>query len=1041
MRLRSLGSNGGRALCGWTLLCQLFASHAGFSTQPLLRSSITFLNPPDLLTAGQFLQVHYNCEGIQVVNIEVLASSSTRSLVPIFKKSWVCRPGSAGEERLIRLDLPDRVVYREDYFMRHPINVIDALLRGWISEYPSDTSSADWDSYREAAVRTFHFLRPVPLYSRPQKDHWRTLRWDQELIWRLRKDEIPQCKAEQEVAPLLSFLYACTGESFGVIRSLDPYADHLLERQRQRSVFSPRCTFSTWLYLVDWCPVRFCGVLYHLDHNNEYISPSVLLTDKGYLHVQVNLVSGDAHAFLSPAPVPLHVWCQVQLVLDGHTGNLTVVCGDAVSKMLHRFPEHVLLDDTRGVFILGGSQYVLGMSGFFGPTVYHRDRITPVFKGRPPKLMEDLEFSQWHLTCQSFQKECVARYRRHRSLTAPELTADSCSDVYREYAARYHAVSSGPQCTKSEEPPRPRRAAVARLLRKRGEQKGPASLDTGGLGKSLYTLYMKKVLSPEGLSRIRGSMPMLLQAGCLGYHPALYLASVLHETGFGVRRDQAKALKLKLIAAQKDERLSLMSLGHKHHKGADNYPVDYDLSYAYYSNVARQTMADRVQPDKNQAFVEYIRLTDEDLLKHQTKEDDDLFMWLKFQAKQGVASAQQAVGRMLFWGQQGISSNLEAAVKFYERGALQQKDPVLMYDYGVVLLRGQGVRQNIPKALEFLMKAADLDFVPAINSLGWYYEQYVKDYKKAVEYWERADQLGNPEAPFNLGILHYHGLYPGKAKNNTAAYMYYFKSATRGHIDAAVHLCAFWMYGIPGVVIRQPHDAVVWTKWVSEQNGYLGAVVRRALDAYLEQSWPSALLHYIQAAEAGFEIAQFNAAYVCEQDPVGLVSRHVQTDCAWKYYNLSTHSERPPSYAQIKMGDLFYAPRGRKRRDVAAAVRMYKEAALQEDPQGLYSLGLLVEEGVSLPLSTLHDLGFNSSVSNYTLVIELYRRCRDHEEEDSYVPCSLALLSTHLQYVWTFHGFLLKCSSAAAIVIVSALSLMTILGRLQSGALNLYQSV
>ncbi|KAG8534460.1 hypothetical protein GDO81_019464, partial [Engystomops pustulosus] len=108
----------------------------------------------------------------------------------------------------------------------------------------------------------------------------------------------------------------------------------------------------------------------------------------------------------------------------------------------------------------------------------------------------------------------------------------------------------------------------------------------------------------------------------------------------------------------------------------------------------------------------------------------------------------------------------------------------------------------------------------------------------------------------------------------------------------------------------------------------------------------------------------------------GLVSRFMQIDCMWKYYNLSTHSERPPSYALIKMGDLFYSSHVRRKRNVHAAVEMYTAAALQRDPQGLYNLGILVEEGVSLPRSTLRQLGFNSSmsVSNFTIVMEMYRR-------------------------------------------------------------------
>lgn len=54
-------------------------------------------------------------------------------------------------------------------------------------------------------------------------------------------------------------------------------------------------------------------------------------------------------------------------------------------------------------------------------------------------------------------------------------------------------------------------------------------------------------------------------------------------------------------------------------------------------------------------------------------------------------------------------------------------------------------------------------FVPAINALAWYYEQFKQDYRRAVELWERADLLLCPDAALNLGIVHSQGLYPGKA--------------------------------------------------------------------------------------------------------------------------------------------------------------------------------------------------------------------------------------------------------------------------------------
>lgn len=54
-------------------------------------------------------------------------------------------------------------------------------------------------------------------------------------------------------------------------------------------------------------------------------------------------------------------------------------------------------------------------------------------------------------------------------------------------------------------------------------------------------------------------------------------------------------------------------------------------------------------------------------------------------------------------------------------------------------------------------------FVPAINALAWYHEQFKHDYKQAVELWEQADLLQSPDAAFNLGVVYSQGLYPGKA--------------------------------------------------------------------------------------------------------------------------------------------------------------------------------------------------------------------------------------------------------------------------------------
>ncbi|XP_075705984.1 protein sel-1 homolog 3-like [Rhinoderma darwinii] len=662
--------------CCWM---QMVTSQTGTPS----RSFIDFLNPPEKVSESPVLVVFFHCPRSQVVHVDILASSLTKPLVAIFKKRWTCSPHDTESTRKIQLDFPDQMIYREDYFLRRPIQVTDVLLRAWISDHPTDFDRPDSYSYSKGVAKTSHLIKTLPLYTRPYKEHRRTLRWDQELLWNHIKDKITQCPVEQEVVQLLSFLFASTGESYGVTRALEPHRDRVLETQRQRYSVSPRCTFVFWVYVTMWCPTSFCGVFYHLDIRHDYITPAVLMTDTGHLHVQVELLSREAQAFQNLQPVPLDQWCQVQLTLETSLGNLTVICGGNVNETPYRFSDAVLLSDTTGSFHLGGSKYVPGMSGFYGPSVYYRNRIVPAYRTPPPRLVDSIQLPQWFRKCETFKTECSMRFRHFLSR---QKMAGICSDIYHEYQTRYSPESSGPQCSAWDSPPPPHRVLITRLLR-RVTGAGHVTFNRELFGQALSKIYKKRILAADGFSRMRRSVALVLQAGCLGYLPALYTAAVLHQTGLGVIKDPSKALKFSLISAQKDERLSQLFLGHKHHLGVDGYPLDYDLSYAYYANIARQTMADRLQPDKHQSYVEQIRLTDEDVLKQQTKENDDLFMWLRFQARQGVSSAQQTVSRMLFWGQQGISSNPEAAVKFYEKGAMQMKDPVMMYDYGVVLLR------------------------------------------------------------------------------------------------------------------------------------------------------------------------------------------------------------------------------------------------------------------------------------------------------------------------------------------------------------------
>lgn len=69
----------------------------------------------------------------------------------------------------------------------------------------------------------------------------------------------------------------------------------------------------------------------------------------------------------------------------------------------------------------------------------------------------------------------------------------------------------------------------------------------------------------------------------------------------------------------------------------------------------------------------------------------------------------------------------------------------------------------------FSQSSVPQGFVPAINALAWYYEQFEQDYVKAVQLWEQADLLESPDAALNLGVMYSQGLYPGKAADKVSS--------------------------------------------------------------------------------------------------------------------------------------------------------------------------------------------------------------------------------------------------------------------------------
>ncbi|KAM8767898.1 LOW QUALITY PROTEIN: protein sel-1 homolog 3 [Acanthopagrus schlegelii] len=991
---------------------------------------VTLLNPPDEPLPDHLLEVFYSCDEPATVQLDCVVSFDTDITSTLLLRQWSCVPGGP-KIRTVELNLPDWLVYQADGIVPDSQWVLSCMLQASIRYsgfYDTERSVAAWD------VAT---LQPKPFSNRPVKQHQLCMAWSTHMLQLTHQISKKQCPLEQETVHLLSSLCASTGENFGITKTLDPYSSKSLDYLRVKAISFPWCMFSIWIFVTRHCQRRTCGVFHHIDSQNNYVTPTMFLTNSGQLHIQMNGEPEESSAFLSTFKVPLSEWCQISVMVKGRVVTVSMICVDGERRTVHStehmFRHTLVLDDTEGYFVIGGGKYITGVEGYYGPLVYHRTRISPHSTSEVviPDVIRTVNLTGWLQTCQAFHLEMTVKISGY-SLKAKQGTESGniCFDAFHEWMVKDRLLSES-QCGLWEATV-PQRRLAAKLAKIMALKHGDRRVSLAAVGRALYSLSLHKLGRASRTGVVSRILPLLLQAGCLADNRALHTASVLYSTGLGVKKQPSKAWLLALLAAQRDDRLALLHLGHLHHRGVHGLPADPDLAYAYYSNIAKQTTLDRVNPTPQQTFVEAVYLNNDEALSLQTSEDHHIFQWLKHQARRGAAEAEQTIARMLFWGQQGVSPNMQMAVRHYERGAVHLGDPVSMYDYGIVLLQGHGVEKDIPKAVKFLKKAMDQGFVPAISALAWYYEQFEQDYNTAVQLWEQADLLKCPEAALNLGVVHSLGLYPGKAADQFMAYQYYLKSAERGHIRGAVQLADIWTTGIPGRVNRRPSDAVLWVKWAAEHNGYLGSILRKALDSYLKSDMFSSLLYYMMAAESGYAAAQFNVAYLCEQNTFGFLDPAFASNCMWRYYNLTIQSQNPDTYALIRMGDLFYEGHSDRQKDLFSAAEMYKQAALRNEPQGWYNLGLLAEEGFRLPLSVLAELSHSELylANNSLLLSALYKRCRDSGDTDSYLPCSLALFNVYLQSFQRDYSVAIMFSTAAAVVAAPAI-ILTILGVLR----------
>ena len=236
----------------------------------------------------------------------------------------------------------------------------------------------------------------------------------------------------------------------------------------------------------------------------------------------------------------------------------------------------------------------------------------------------------------------------------------------------------------------------------------------------------------EGLKEYEKAFSYFEKAAYLEYLSAQKALGVYYENGWGVAKDDQKALEWYLKAAE----------------GNNTYALERLAKAYYFENLSVK------------------------------KNVDEAFKWALKGAENGNAYCMYLVG-CFYRGGEGTEQDLIAANDWFAKGA-KAGDQYAMYDYAKALEKGsEGIEQNEEEAIKWYLKSAELGYNYAMAHVADYYRKNNED-EKAFAWYLKCANTGYE----NMNLYKYLGQYyrqgKGTAKNEDEAFNWLSKAYDAG---------------------------------------------------------------------------------------------------------------------------------------------------------------------------------------------------------------------------------------------------------------------
>jgi TPR repeat protein len=173
----------------------------------------------------------------------------------------------------------------------------------------------------------------------------------------------------------------------------------------------------------------------------------------------------------------------------------------------------------------------------------------------------------------------------------------------------------------------------------------------------------------------------------------------------------------------------------------------------------------------------------------------------------------------------GTTKSYPKAVQYY-RAASSKNHPGAATRLGIACLRndmGLVGKDKYREGIRWLKRAqesADFQYNSAPFELGLLHLQgfgadIFKDERYAAQLFTQAAELGHVQANFLMGEAYENGSY-GCPKDAALSVHFYNGAATRGHAEAMMALCAWYMVGAEPVLEKDEREAYEWAKKAAE---------------------------------------------------------------------------------------------------------------------------------------------------------------------------------------------------------------------------------